>query len=296
MFGFFRLKLMPNESARFNLNDREITIIDAAPTTYSLSLIQNDSAEFTNFSSIPTKYLTVSGKDVIFTSIVDNPIQIPLWILPNGLCGEHRSALSAERYLQVTSYTNSFNGKICLFSQATFRKSKTIISVTSSDSTTKSKIYSSKSLQHPEKEIVEQNSIFESTTPFIVQISGGKSKSLKILLEYSVVSPATNIFHCSIPPIPRIEQSSIIHTSTMLGDITFKCVTLARDMLSYIQWSGVFVSIFILTVAILQYTKIIDFIQICCPDDEKLRFESLKKDPYVQQITPTVEKPQDDKL
>ena len=283
--GFFRLKLLPNETNKLNLKQRTLTLIDVIPGSFSFTITPYNSTLTKEFNSIPIKYLSLEGQEIKFDSNSLSPIEIPIWLLPPDLCKGSKSMIIAERYINMMSHSTNFNGEICIFSQSIFKKTKTLLKVETPDENVTVSFFTTKSLTFPELDCIPGTLCqFESTSPFFLHINGAKEKSMIISMEHTVINPANNIYHCSVPPIARIEDSTIIQSSTMLGDISFRCVSLARDMLSIIHWGGLFIGSLIFIILFLHFTGIINFILLCCPDDEKMRFENLKKDPYVQPI------------
>lgn len=301
--GFTVIHLRYKKSVKVSLVDRMAVIPDGEPNTFGFSVkfYENDHNPQV-YDNFPSGSLTISGYELTLfsnTATAEESVSVPLWLIPKTLCNGTNALIIAEHHLLLDAKSTKFQGTVCLFSQTEFHSAKVDAIMKSKDSTSSLAFYENnlKSDSNHETDIDEpvkacsrgEKCHTHHLNPFFIVIKSKPQKPIKFKLDYEVRAPQNNIVHCQINSILKITHEGPKKSAIVFEGANIKCESRANDMLVIYKYIGIFFVLVLAVIITLQCTGTVDIGEILCPDEEKKRFENLKKDPYASRIDePTI--------
>lgn len=283
--GFTILKLKPNKTVNIPLNDKAAVIINADPSSISFS-IRPKSGQIITIPSYPSDNLYITGEYFnISSNGEDEYTYVPIWVIPTNYCNANTGIMKAEHHLELKSKAINFTGNLCLFSQPQFRRAKVSVRVKMDDTKGKIDIFTGLDTEEPVRKC-ESGDCCKYTShhhPFFIRITG-KEGQMRLFTDYEVHGSPDGTVYCSIRPIPFLFKDKFKHRVGFLGAVHHQCESEATDMLAAFRVIGISLLLIVMLIMVLQYTGMINFGEICCPDREDQRFNNLKKDPYASPL------------
>lgn len=297
--GFTIIRLRPKKSVKILLHDRMAVIPDGQPNTFGFSIKftpKDDDPQI--YDSFPIDSFTITGYELtLFSkkSNQDETVSIPLWLIPKSLCNGTNALINAEHHLLMNSKSTKFQGKVCLFSQTEFHSAKVEAILKSNDPFSKISFYENNNFNSDSSKETDANEPVKiclkdtkchthHLNPFFIVIQSKSQKAIKFKLDYEVRAPKPDIVYCQMNSIINVSPKGPKKSASVFEGTNVKCESRANDMLVVFKYIAIFVVILLAVVITLQCSGIIDLGDILCPDEEKKRFQNLKKDPYASRI------------
>ena len=194
----------------------------------------------------------------------------------------------------LDSKSMKFQGKVCLFSQTEFHSAKVMTQLKSNDPKSTVSFYENNIISDSNKETDINNPVkicnrnkkcyTRHLNPFFIVIKSKSQKPIKFTLDYEVRVPNPNIVYCKMNSIISIFPQGPKKSAIVFENANVKCESRANDMLVVYKYIGISFTIILAIVITLQCLGVIDLGDLLCPDEEKRRFNNLKKDPYASRI------------
>lgn len=300
--GFTIIHLRPKKSVTISLIDRMAIIPDGQSNTFGFSVkyTKNDN-DLQVYDSFPIDSFTVTGYELtLFSkSSAEETVSIPLWLIPKSLCNGTNALINAEHHLLMNSKSSKFKGKVCLFSQTKFHSATVEATLKSNDPNSYISFYENNinSDSNNEIDINEPTKICSRNkkchthhlNPFFIVIKSKSQSPIKFALDYEVRAPKPDIVYCKMNSIIDVSPQGPKKSAIVFDGANVKCESRANDMLIVYKYIAILFVLLLTVVITLQCTGLINLGDLLCPDEEKRRFNNLKKDPYASRIEePTV--------
>jgi hypothetical protein len=120
--------------------------------------------------------------------------------------------------------------------------------------------------------------------PFFLRIHAYANSSIHLQLDYDVEQPASGTVYCSVLAIPWQKDQGLGQMMQVLGGLKFVCRSQALDILGILGFIGCALLAIFVGLGVLHGMKVIDVGDWLFGDGEKKRFDSLKKDPFANDL------------
>lgn len=281
--GYVTLKVISKRSLRVDLSERDIVILDAAPSSFAYSLTANNKRY--DDITYPTRHLLLSGDTVNITSTSPDTVGLHAWLIPKGLCGNSSAALSSEYALTLHTRAKQHAGTFCIFSQTEFTESEMEFSVKTKDKDTTIEYYGADNGDEPIKTCTHSSKCeVEQKKPYFLRVKSNPKTAMAMKLKYKVDHPESDQVYCSVLPIPLMIRGKFMQYIEFMGKPDLKCKSKAMDSLETFRKTALFITMVIVALVILQVTGVVNVGEIIFPDPEKIRFDNLKTNPFATRI------------
>jgi hypothetical protein len=282
--GFTHVFLKPGRSTTVALSGRTVVIIDAPADTFNYSITSSDNEVFHHPRPYPYRHLLVSGESLVLGA-VSRSLELPLWVLPSGVCSVGSAVLSSEHFLSLKSKATRHPDPICLFSQAEFHEAELSALVRSRDKSAKVVVYGAKSGDEPIAACaLGQSCRVTERAPFFLRIRAHPNWTVNIKVSYEIEHPAQGTVYCSVLSVPWVRGTGYGQIAQVLGGMTFVCRSQALDILGILGFIGLALLALFITIGLLHSLRVVNVGDWLFPDFEKKRFDGLKKDPYATEF------------
>jgi predicted RNA-binding protein YlxR (DUF448 family) len=220
----------------------------------------------------------VTGETLTVTSLVKH-LGLPIWVLPDGVCSAASAVLTSEHFLAVKARLPSHAGTMCFFSQTGFHEADLLVYVKSKDRAATISIHSSTS-PTGRPCWLGQHCRANEHAPFFVRIQADPNQSVRLGLSYEVDEPTPGGGTCSLPMIPWDSGKDSGTAGHSFPGLSLMCKSRVRDVVGVVGFIGLGILGLFLVMGCLHALEFVDVGEWLFPDEEKQRFDSLRRDPY----------------
>jgi hypothetical protein len=220
----------------------------------------------------------VTAETLIVDALIRR-LELSIWVLPEGVCSATSVVLSGDRILAVKARLPTHAETMCFFSQTGFHQADLVVYIKSKDASATVSIHSSTSPTGRPCWLGEHCKANEHG-PFFVWIRADPNRSVAIRLSYEVDDPAADAETCSLPIIPWDSGKDWGMAHQFIPKMALVCKSPARDIVGVIGFIGLGLLALFLVLGCLHALKLVNVGEWLFPDEEKQRFDSLRRDPY----------------
>jgi hypothetical protein len=277
--GFSLVSLIPNRSTTINISGRTAIIFDAPLHSFNYTVNVSTGGVIGHSHPFSDRHLLLTG-DFLSLEAISRAISLPMWILPDSVCGTSSVILNSKHFLQFTAKSSFRPNPFCLFSQSQFDEVDIVVIVKSGDEQTSITFHGVDAVVRERCQLAEKCR-FHEHSPFFLRIQGNPNVTTAFKLEYEISVPSPSAANCSIFAVKEGGSSQI---AQILENPQFSCKSQAEDILEVIVFGGIGLIILFLVFSCINGWGIASVGEWLFRDTERQRFASLKKAPFANNL------------